>query len=1094
MAKTLQDYITESEAWVDQPAVGDDFAITIREECLVESHIVDVVQDGVVLAADDRMIEILESYGLLEEGVGQAVRRGLKSLRRGAQGWGGSEDSPRELVRRNRAHPDQTVLDLRKGADPLPGSPQALQARVLDREIKKRWGMDENSDPYRREVSPPSTEEFEEGVSVDIPATNRRDGNQQAMDFYSQEVDRLSGQAEPEFEHWLESAKEKLVAAKQNHKDVEYLARVLSAQQVKKFGGQVLGQRYGSIMAGKRDAFFTPEIKDIMDTEIAGIGLHDSQDDLLDQLEYIRSGWSNMSAEAKQDLADKIGYTVDQLEQVVKTGRLPEEPTDVVREMHKPVGRAVDSQGRTQQQWLKAVTSKFPDAKIIQAKMIDGPMHAFLPNGKKISWIKVEQQGVAEEQGYDEVSPKLANYILRKLDQGVPMSSIIDDFPELVRMMDVLAHEHGLHPDDDFEEIEDVLMNDLEDIAAQEDGQGLAESSDSEVEQILQEIKQTRQERAEGVRRGHDVSKLDQDLDLLEQQLADAERRGQETDRPMHEQAVTGVAEAFGPLPQDDRKIKVDSYTVEIGRVGRNRDYIGYAWHDSQGREHYEEVAVGKLASYDDLLDTIRAEIQYQEGQYVNQGVLEGSTPKVKRYSGKPEGYTFSQVQQKNYDMLVDILARNGMKFTKIDAQTYPGERSYIDRHRKSTPIMLTAFKVTSPALEWHKYEGFTAGGGRNTVKVGGKKMKLTDFLRLTPKQQNALLKSGMAEGTEDIGQQLDLHEAQRAIPGSTAWNDTVARAQASGETSAAMLYNMFQNVPKRHFLQFLKDVGITQIPPRFLRELQRAETKGLEKNLTQDQDVVEGSQELLRIRELAGMPPAAMTSVTEGGVKNWVTDLYYEFRDRYDLPRDMDDDAYLSIVAKFLNNQGIDPDKIEDIGELFVDMRDREQDDDHDYANQLDAEQYDDERMMEDPSHQEIDYDSLVVDGIDTGDYPDFSDAYFASGEYTDGTPLPDEVLDQLTSDSMLLRQHLEKQIYEAKYRGRKVPLGKPFLTPDGPKKRSVYVKNPKGNVVKVNFGDKKLRIKKSNPKRRKSFRARHNCANPGPRHKARYWSCRAW
>lgn len=81
-----------------------------------------------------------------------------------------------------------------------------------------------------------------------------------------------------------------------------------------------------------------------------------------------------------------------------------------------------------------------------------------------------------------------------------------------------------------------------------------------------------------------------------------------------------------------------------------------------------------------------------------------------------------------------------------------------------------------------------------------------------------------------------------------------------------------------------------------------------------------------------------------------------------------------------------------------------------------------------------------------------------------------------------------------EAEYRGRKVSLGKPFLTPDGPKKRSVYVKNPKGNVVKVNFGQKGVKIKKSNPARRKSFRARHNCANPGPRHRARYWSCKFW
>lgn len=81
---------------------------------------------------------------------------------------------------------------------------------------------------------------------------------------------------------------------------------------------------------------------------------------------------------------------------------------------------------------------------------------------------------------------------------------------------------------------------------------------------------------------------------------------------------------------------------------------------------------------------------------------------------------------------------------------------------------------------------------------------------------------------------------------------------------------------------------------------------------------------------------------------------------------------------------------------------------------------------------------------------------------------------------------------IPEAKYRGRTVTLNKP--TRGDVKKFKVYVKNAKGNVVKVNFGDKKMRIKKSNPKRRKSFRARHNCKNPGPKWKARYWSCRKW
>ena len=96
----------------------------------------------------------------------------------------------------------------------------------------------------------------------------------------------------------------------------------------------------------------------------------------------------------------------------------------------------------------------------------------------------------------------------------------------------------------------------------------------------------------------------------------------------------------------------------------------------------------------------------------------------------------------------------------------------------------------------------------------------------------------------------------------------------------------------------------------------------------------------------------------------------------------------------------------------------------------------------------------------------------------------------------------YTESVIEEAEYQGRTVKLGKP--TTGDVKKFKVYVKNPAGKVVKVNFGhggtsaaakgEKTMRIRKSNPKARKSFRARHNCDNPGPRTKARYWSCRKW
>ena len=85
-------------------------------------------------------------------------------------------------------------------------------------------------------------------------------------------------------------------------------------------------------------------------------------------------------------------------------------------------------------------------------------------------------------------------------------------------------------------------------------------------------------------------------------------------------------------------------------------------------------------------------------------------------------------------------------------------------------------------------------------------------------------------------------------------------------------------------------------------------------------------------------------------------------------------------------------------------------------------------------------------------------------------------------------------KKAQGAEYQGRKVTLNKPFRTSGGPKKFAVYTKNESGNVVIVRFGDPNMKIKKNIPERRKSFRARHNCENPGPKYKARYWACKSW
>lgn len=102
------------------------------------------------------------------------------------------------------------------------------------------------------------------------------------------------------------------------------------------------------------------------------------------------------------------------------------------------------------------------------------------------------------------------------------------------------------------------------------------------------------------------------------------------------------------------------------------------------------------------------------------------------------------------------------------------------------------------------------------------------------------------------------------------------------------------------------------------------------------------------------------------------------------------------------------------------------------------------------------------------------------------------ESILIQGSQETIKFLEDQGQTLEEAKYQGREVPLGKPMKGDVA--KSKVYVRKPDGKVVKVNFGDKKLSIKKHIPGRRKNFRARHNCDNPGPRWKARYWSCRAW
>ena len=102
------------------------------------------------------------------------------------------------------------------------------------------------------------------------------------------------------------------------------------------------------------------------------------------------------------------------------------------------------------------------------------------------------------------------------------------------------------------------------------------------------------------------------------------------------------------------------------------------------------------------------------------------------------------------------------------------------------------------------------------------------------------------------------------------------------------------------------------------------------------------------------------------------------------------------------------------------------------------------------------------------------------------------DEGLDAIIEDG---GEAEEVELEEAEYQGKKVTLNDPIRTSENPNKKfKVYVKNEKGTVVVVRFGDPNLSIKRDDPERRKSFRARHNCSDPGPKWKARYWSCHQW
>lgn len=132
---------------------------------------------------------------------------------------------------------------------------------------------------------------------------------------------------------------------------------------------------------------------------------------------------------------------------------------------------------------------------------------------------------------------------------------------------------------------------------------------------------------------------------------------------------------------------------------------------------------------------------------------------------------------------------------------------------------------------------------------------------------------------------------------------------------------------------------------------------------------------------------------------------------------------------------------------------------------------------------------DEIVM--METGE-PIIEDLAFTNERVCEGV-ITRDILENIINEALYEYYSMtEMGLNEAEYHGKKVSLGK--ISRGDVKKYKVYVKNGKGNVVKVNFGDPNMKIKRDNAKRRKNFRARHHCENPGPRWKARYWACRTW
>jgi hypothetical protein len=306
-------------------------------------------------------------------------------------------------------------------------------------------------------------------------------------------------------------------------------------------------------------------------------------------------------------------------------------------------------------------------------------------------------------------------------------------------------------------------------------------------------------------------------------------------------------------------------------------------------------------------------------------------------------------------------------------------------------------------------------------------------------------------------------------------------------EDAGEKIANMAQNMTKDQFMGHADELGLT--PEEAAEHYEKMQGGA---------HVPEDSGELARLKELSGIEEdAGLTDEQKKGIEA----IAKKYKDREGGNGDMLAYGYLDVSDTGIPTDGYDKEEMEAYSKkIGVDWREWDGQQSEDFLNQSETTGGATAFMIDD---------LIKVLGQN---FMNDEKLQFSAKEYLDSLgsnyePMPegdefdieeDEDFEEVLGPLGFPED--ETELFDAEYQGRKVPLNKPMR--GDTKKFKVYVKDPKtGNVKKVNFGHggtsakrKTMRIRKSNPKARKSFRARHNCANPGPKTKARYWSCRKW